>query len=70
MTYVGRSPAVEVDPDGLGEITVVLGETIKIPADRAAAFLEQPANWRLAEPEKKAAPPAAKQPAKAEEAEN
>lgn len=50
VKYVGRSPAVEFDPDGLGEITVVLNETVEVSPEMAASLLEQPANWAKADP--------------------
>jgi len=51
VKYIGRHPAVEVDPDGFGEITVVKGDTIDVPAEAAALLLEQVANWeRVSKP--------------------
>lgn len=50
VMYVGRHQAVEVDPDGLGEITVVKGETITVEVSVASGLLAQPNNWRVNQP--------------------
>lgn len=36
-----------MNPDGLGYVAVVKGETVKVTAQRAEGFLSQPANWQL-----------------------
>ena len=63
VQYVGRHPAVEVDPDGMGEITVVLGQVIKVAEEVAGNLIQQVNNWRI--PESK---PAVKSTINAEEA--
>lgn len=50
VKYVGRHGAVEFDPDGFGEIEVVYGQVIQVPADVAQSLLLQEANWRYAAP--------------------
>lgn len=45
VKYVGSTPAVEVDFDGLGDTTVVFGETISVHADVAVSLLRQTSNW-------------------------
>jgi hypothetical protein len=48
VKYVGRHGAVEFDPDGFGEITVVHGQVINVPEKEAQSLLLQEANWRYA----------------------
>lgn len=47
IKYIGIHAAVDFDPDGFGEITVVKGETVKVPASEASSYLLQTANWEL-----------------------
>ena len=47
IRYVGRYPACEVDPEGLGYVEVLYGDTLDVQADVARSLLEQPANWEL-----------------------
>lgn len=47
VRYIGRHPAVELDPDGLGLVEVERGQTVKVPAADAAGLLLQYSNWEL-----------------------
>lgn len=60
IKYVGGTPAVEVDLDGLGDTLVVYGQVVKAAPEIAASLLEQPANWTKPEPEKPSAKEASK----------
>jgi hypothetical protein len=55
VKYVGRHPAVEIDPDGFGRVTVVRGETLNVEPDVGANMLLQEANWALVNDAKPAA---------------
>lgn len=50
VKYIGRHFAVELDPDGLGDISVVFGETIQVPKDVAYEMLKQTSNWEFVKP--------------------
>lgn len=49
VKYVGHLGAVDIDLDGLGERTLVKGETVKVTEEMALSLLEQPNNWQLVE---------------------
>ena len=49
IKYIGRSPEVEVNPDGLGWVEVMNGETIAVPASLAYEMLRQVSNWTVAD---------------------
>lgn len=46
VRYVGRHPAVDIDPDGLGEVTVVSGGTLDVPVEVGADLVLQYENWQ------------------------
>lgn len=50
VKYVGPHPEIEFEPDGLGPVYLVRGETIDVDDGMAASLLEQPANWQLVKP--------------------
>lgn len=47
LKYVGHLAAIEIDPDGLGDVTLVREEPIEVSSEVAQELLHQVNNWQL-----------------------